>query len=81
MGLPSLHVRFPRVMVTLLPSEAKSADVATLAFLFHAIEPCEPSNAISGSQRVAAIEPLLVLRCAAVPIGRIQLGVKFAGSA
>jgi hypothetical protein len=30
---------------------------------------------------VLAMEMLLVLRWAAVPIGRIQFGVKFAGSA
>ncbi|CAM5693318.1 hypothetical protein SALBM311S_06781 [Streptomyces alboniger] len=36
---------------------------------------------MSGSHRVFAMEMLLVFRWAAVPIGRIQFGVKFAGSA
>ncbi len=80
-GLPSLHLRSPSVRVTLLPSGAKAAAVATDPFLFQAILPVEPSYATSGSQRLLAMEMLLVLRCAAVPIGRIQFGVKFAGSA
>jgi hypothetical protein len=45
------------------------------------MEPVEPSYAITGSHRAAMIELLLVLRWAAVPSGRIQFGVKFAGSA
>jgi hypothetical protein len=80
-GLPSDHVRSPRVTVTLLPSLAKSAAVAIEPCLFQAILPVEPSYATRGSYRDCAMEPLFVLRCAAVPIGRIQFGVKFAGSA
>jgi hypothetical protein len=79
--LPSLQLRSPSVILTLLPSDAKSAAVAMDAFLFQAILPVEPSYATSRSHRLSAMDRLLVLRCAAVPIGRIQFGVKFAGSA
>ena len=49
--------------------------------LFQPTLPVEPSYAISGSQRDWDMEELLVFRCAAVPTGRIQFGVKLAGSA
>ncbi|KQS06121.1 hypothetical protein ASG04_16285 [Curtobacterium sp. Leaf183] len=81
MGLPSDQCRSPSVIVTLVPSLAKSAAVAIDPALFHAILPVEPSYATRGSYSDCAIEPLFVLRCAAVPIGRIQFGVKLAGSA
>lgn len=69
------------MIVTLLLSGANCASVARELSLFQPTLPVEPSYAISGSQAAWDMEELLVFRCEAVPIGRIQFGVKFAGRA